>query len=80
VDVLCDHDTRALCMPAVEAVSIINTSEQEELHLFSISTDSVHFHSSFFKQSVRLLSSSSCPVLSVRLRAARACYGPKTNS
>lgn len=42
-------------MPAVEAVSIINTSEQEELHLFSISTDSVHFHSSFFKQSVRAL-------------------------
>jgi hypothetical protein len=51
---------RALCMPAVEAVSIINTSEQEELHLFSISTDSVHFHSSFFKQSVRPPRASLC--------------------
>jgi len=41
-------------MPAVESVNIINTSEFDDLHLFAISTDSVHLHSSFFKQSVYL--------------------------
>ncbi|KAL6067249.1 hypothetical protein QOT17_009046 [Balamuthia mandrillaris] len=47
-----DFKERPVCMPAVESISIINTSERDGLHLFSIASESVHFHSSYFKQSV----------------------------
>lgn len=39
-------------MPAVEKVEVINTSDNDELHLFAVSTDTVHFHPSSFKQTV----------------------------
>eukprot|EP01088_Endostelium_zonatum_P018590 TRINITY_DN601_c0_g1_i2.p1 TRINITY_DN601_c0_g1~~TRINITY_DN601_c0_g1_i2.p1 ORF type:complete len:1977 (-),score=611.23 TRINITY_DN601_c0_g1_i2:44-5974(-) len=49
-----DFKERPVCMASVENINIINTSDQEELHLFSLQTESLHFHASFFKQSVIL--------------------------
>lgn len=49
---LVDFHSRSLCWPVVETVEIVNTSEDEELLLYAVSTDSVQFHPSFFTKSI----------------------------
>eukprot|EP00656_Telonema_subtile_P051304 TRINITY_DN6866_c0_g1_i4.p1 TRINITY_DN6866_c0_g1~~TRINITY_DN6866_c0_g1_i4.p1 ORF type:complete len:1313 (+),score=349.16 TRINITY_DN6866_c0_g1_i4:205-4143(+) len=47
-----EFGARPICIPVVHTIEVINTSEEKELTLFSITTDSAHYHPPIFKQTV----------------------------
>jgi len=59
-----DFRERPICIPSVEYVELINAQDKNDLHLLSITSDSVYFHASLFKQiAVPPRSNTSIPVI-----------------